>query len=102
MASYVSPVDFGQTKDEKLQLVGKANEAFQQLYLENRIFLPPDVAAEVDEFCSKSTAISRAFSFGLHEEKIGITRQDEPDHWETARKAFTNELVPVYNKIFPL
>ena len=87
------------TKDEKLIAVIEKSNAFDQVYLTNRILIPKAIRMHVDEFASALSHATNSFTRGLQREKAGMHAPNAPDYWEEAMNNVTDKIKPLFEKM---
>jgi len=101
VCSYVRDVEWScePSKEEKLEAASKANRAFWDYFLVNRVYLPPTLFQRVRQLADKLTQITNEFTRGLRREEKGFVREDDGDHWSEALNAVEKEATPLFTAI---
>ena len=101
VSSYVKIIEWSHeaSKEEKLEVVGKANQEFWEYSLLNRIYVPPRLYDEIRTMAGRLTDIANGFTHVREREERGLVRDDEEDGWMTAFRSMESEAGPLFKSV---
>jgi hypothetical protein len=96
--SFVNPFDsVGEPdKEGKHKIVVETSRKFYDKFDPARLYLPPDISAQIDSFFEELAKITNDFARGLRDEKRG---GESVDHWSKGWKAVDEKARPLFEQI---